>query len=215
MKKGESMEKEKIIKAVESYIQGEKSAKQLSEELNVRRSTIQLWVRKHHKHGTEWMLSRDRKVYTESLKYAAAHDYMSAILDLDDNSIVSYVLGRFNNNALVFKTFDKAITANPDAKPLFHSDRGFQYTNRIFSKKLDDIGAVQRMSRVGRCIDNGPMEGFWGCIKSEMFYLESFFTFDQLEKAVDNYIVFYNTKRFQKKLKNLAPFEFRCQAFGS
>ena len=86
--------------------------------------------------------------------------YLSAILDLGDNSIVSYVLGHSNNNQLVFDTFDLAIKNNHKAKPLFHSDRGFQYTNKIFKLKLDSISATQSMSRVGRCIDNGPMEGF-------------------------------------------------------
>ena len=52
--------------------------------------------------------------------------YLSAILDLGDNSIVSYVLGKSNNNKLVFDTLDKAIESNPTATPLFHSDRGFQ-----------------------------------------------------------------------------------------
>ena len=57
--------------------------------------------------------------------------YLSAILDLGDNSIISYVLGKSNNNKLVFDTLDKAIEANPTATPLFHSDRGFQYTCNI------------------------------------------------------------------------------------
>ena len=65
--------------------------------------------------------------------------YLSAILDLGDNSIVSYVLGHSNNNPLVFDTLDKAIATNPTAKPIFHSDRGFQYTNRTFKSKLDKI----------------------------------------------------------------------------
>lgn len=52
--------------------------------------------------------------------------YLSAILDLGDNSIVSYVLSNSNNNKLVFDTLDKAIESNPTATPLFHSDRGFQ-----------------------------------------------------------------------------------------
>ena len=137
--------------------------------------------------------------------------YLSAILDLGDKSIVSYVLGHSNNNALVFRTFDMAVSSNPDAKPIFHSDRGFQYTSKIFRTKLNNIGAVQSMSRVGRCIDNGPMEGFWGTIKSEMFYLDKFHTYEQLKQAVDVYIDFYNTKRMQKNLKNLTPFEFRNQ----
>lgn len=137
--------------------------------------------------------------------------YLSAILDLHDRSIVSYVLGHSNNNKLVFDTFNQAIVANPNAHPLFHSDRGFQYTSIIFKKKLDDIGAIQSMSRVSRCIDNGPMEGFWGIIKSEMYYLRKFHNFNELKQAVDNYISFYNTNRLQEKLNGLTPMEYRNQ----
>jgi len=137
--------------------------------------------------------------------------YLSAILDLNDKSIVSYLLGHSNNNQLVFETFDKAVSANSDAKPLFHSDRGFQYTTRQFKSKLDSIGAIQSMSRVSRCIDNGPMEGFWGIIKSEMYYLQKFNTYEELKVAIDEYINFYNTKRLQKNLKGLTPIEYRNQ----
>lgn len=135
--------------------------------------------------------------------------YLSAILDLADNSIVSYVLGKANNNKLVFETLDKAIEINPTAKPLFHSDRGFQYTSKNFKNKLDKIDAVQSMSRVGRCIDNGPMEAFWGTLKVEMYYLQKFSDFEELEQAIIKYIEFYNTKRLQKKLKGMAPTEYR------
>jgi transposase InsO family protein len=138
--------------------------------------------------------------------------HLSAILDLHDNTIVSYVLGHSNNNPLVFETFSKAVAANPDASPLFHSDRGFQYTSKIFKRKLDDIGAIQSMSRAGRCIDNGPMEGFWGIIKSEMYYLKQFHHFDELQLAIDRYIDFYNTRRLQGKLKALSPIEYRNQS---
>ena len=51
---------------------------------------------------------------------------------------------------LVFKTFDKAVKANPDAHPLLHSDRGFQYTNRTFHHKLVQAGMTQSMSRVAQ-----------------------------------------------------------------
>ena len=141
--------------------------------------------------------------------------YLSAVLDLYDNSIVTYLLGRSNNNMLVFQTFDQAVAANPEASPLFHSDRGFQYTSKLFKKKLDDIEATQSMSRVSRCIDNGPMEGFWGIIKSEMYYLRKFKDFDQLQEAIDKYMVFYNTRRLQEKLKGLAPMEYRNQTLAA
>jgi len=135
--------------------------------------------------------------------------YLSAILDLGDNSVVSYVLSKFNNNKLVFDTLDKAIEDNPTATPLFHSDRGFQYTSKTFKTKLNAISAIQSMSRVGRCSDNGPMEAFWGTLKSEMYYLRRFSNFEDLEQAIDEYIEFYNTKRLQKKLKGMAPLEYR------
>ena len=138
--------------------------------------------------------------------------YLSAILDLGDRSIVSYVLGHRNDNNLVFSTFDSAIESNPEASPLFHSDRGFQYTNSVFRAKLDRSGCMQSMSRVSRCIDNGPMEGFWGILKSEMYYLKKFHTFDELKRAIDEYIHFYNYERYQVKLNGLAPIEFRNQA---
>ncbi|MCD8198524.1 MAG: hypothetical protein LUE24_15415 [Lachnospiraceae bacterium] len=49
----------------------------------------------------------------------------------------------------MFKTFDKAVKENPGAHPLFHSDRGFQYTNRTFHTKLENAGMTQSMSRRG------------------------------------------------------------------
>lgn len=59
-----------------------------------------------------------------------------AILDLYDRRIVSYIIRDRNGNPLVFDTLDAAIAVNSDAHPLFHSDRGFQYTNRVFYNKL-------------------------------------------------------------------------------
>ena len=76
---------------------------------------------------------------------------------------------------------------------------------------MDKVSAIQSMSRIGRCIDNGPIEGFWGIIKSEMYYLRKFDNFDELKLAIDNYIEFYNNRRFQKRLKDLSPIEYRTQ----
>ena len=50
----------------------------------------------------------------------------------------------------MFKTFDKAVAANPDAMPLFHSDRGFQYTSKVFKMKLQKQGMTQSIKYPGR-----------------------------------------------------------------
>lgn len=138
--------------------------------------------------------------------------YLSAILDLYDRSIISYVLSHRNDNPLVFKTLDLAIAKNPLVKGLLHSDRGYQYTSRAFKAKLDLQGIQASMSRVGKCIDNGPMEGFWGILKSESYYLKKFETYEELELDIKRYIKFYNTKRLQKKLNSLSPSKYRSQA---
>ncbi|MGX6446437.1 IS3 family transposase, partial [Neobacillus sp. K501] len=147
------------------------------------------------------------------MKYGASQKaYLSAILDVYDGSIVSYVLGNSNNNPLVFKTFDLALEVNPGAKPLFHSDRGFQYTSPAFKRKIDKAEMVQSMSRVGRCIDNGPMEAFWGTLKSEKYYLNKYITFEELKQDIEEYIQFYNHERLQKRLNGLSPLEYRANA---
>ena len=133
--------------------------------------------------------------------------YLSAILDLYDRRIVSFIIGDSNNNALVFDTFDEAVKANPDAHPLFHSDRGFQYTNRNFHSKLENAGMIQSMSSVAKCIDNGPMEGFWGILKRERYYGKRFTNKASLVKMIENYIDYYNNKRLQRNLGVLTPME--------
>ncbi|WP_093426702.1 DDE-type integrase/transposase/recombinase [Hathewaya proteolytica] len=62
--------------------------------------------------------------------------YLSTIIDLYNRYPVSHVINCRNDNPLVFKAFDKAIAANPVAKSLFHSDRGFQYTSKVFQRGL-------------------------------------------------------------------------------
>jgi len=138
--------------------------------------------------------------------------YLSPILDLYDKSIIEYKLSFRNNNMLVFKMFDNAIKKFPNAKPIFHSDRGYQYTSNVFKKKIENAEMIQSMSRVGKCIDNGPMEGFFGSLKSEMFYEKKFQSLEELKIKIIEYIDFYNNNRFQKNLKCLTPNEFRNQA---
>lgn len=135
--------------------------------------------------------------------------YLSAILDLKDKGIVSFAMGRSNNVQLVFDTFDLAVSKYPDARPMFHSDRGFQYTTKQFKTRLDKAGMKQSMSRVGCCIDNGPMEGFWGILKCEMYYLGNFKDYDSLAAAIEKYIHFYNYERRQRRLNKLAPMTYR------
>ena len=81
--------------------------------------------------------------------------------------------------------------------------------NRSNSTVIILDNSITGMSRVGRCIDNGPMEGFWGILKVEMYYPHRFNDYESLKKAIEDYIWYYNNNRFQEKLHCLAPIEFR------
>lgn len=134
--------------------------------------------------------------------------YLSAILDLYDRRIVAFKLSNHNDISLVMSVFDESVRQEPGAHPLFHSDRGFQYTSREFRARLKKAGMKQSMSRVARCIDNGPMEGFWGILKREMYYNRKFTDRDMLVKAISEYMDYYNNRRLQRRLSVMTPLAY-------
>ena len=138
--------------------------------------------------------------------------YLSTIIDLYDRYPISYVMSHHNNNRLVFETFDKAIEINPNAHPLFHSDAGYQYTSPVFVKKLENQKMEQSMSRIGKCIDNGPMEGFWGILKSEMYQGKHYNAKEELIEAIEKWIEYYTFERLQRRYGVQTPYEVRTAA---
>lgn len=97
--------------------------------------------------------------------------YISPILDLYDNYPIALEVSERNDAILVNRTLEAAHLAYPGATPLFHSDRGFAYTRSVFKAQLEKYGMTQSMSRVSRCIDNGPCESFQGRFKDILFVL--------------------------------------------
>lgn len=126
--------------------------------------------------------------------------YLSAILDYGTNKIVAFQLSKHNNNALVRDTVTQIKDQILPNKTLFHSDRGFQYTSNGFKHFVNEQQLIQSMSRVGKCIDNGPMENFWGIIKEEMYRLKTYESFEELASDIKYYIAFYNTRRVTLKM---------------
>lgn len=138
--------------------------------------------------------------------------YLSAIKDLYDGSIVAYHVSHHNDNPLVMENLRKAMKANPGATPLIHSDRGSQYTSREYRMKTTQYQMTRSMSRVGKCIDNAPIESFFGHFKTECYDLKKYKSFEELVADIDTYIHFYNHERFQERNNGLAPLEMRNKA---
>lgn len=130
--------------------------------------------------------------------------YISPVIDLADRYPVAIYVSERNDTNLTNQVLQKAHDAYPDAKPIYHSDRGFQYTRAVFKTQLEEYGYTQSMSRVARCIDNGPCEQFQGQLKEilQVLYPDIRAKEELIEavyKAADYYINFYPQRRFNGK----------------
>lgn len=138
--------------------------------------------------------------------------YLSPVIDLFDTGVVSYSMSTSPNLALTNESLTRACQGlRPGQAPLVHTDQGFQYQHVSWAAILDKHGATPSMSRKGNCWDNAMAENFFGQLKSEMFYLQKFDSIEDLKKAIDEYIHWYNYERISSRLGGLAPMEYRSK----
>ncbi|WDH85107.1 IS3 family transposase [Paenibacillus urinalis] len=135
--------------------------------------------------------------------------YLSAIQDLYNNEVVAWRLSERNDLLLVTKTVDMLCEKTDLTGVLLHSDQGFQYTSKPFNSKLTKLGIVGSHSRRGNCFDNACIESFFSHLKTEKIYLTHLESVSDLEQAIQEYVSFYNHERFQKKLNDRSPVEYR------
>ncbi|MDD2627619.1 MAG: IS3 family transposase [Clostridia bacterium] len=136
-------------------------------------------------------------------------EYLCAIKDLFDKSIVSYYQSNRNDNILVLTTVKMAIEQNNVSNLTIHSDQGHQFTSIEYKKLLKDNGINHSVSYKGSCADNVPIESFFSTLKSECIYLNKQFDREQSKQLVKDFIKYYNNDRLQVQLKELTPFEYR------
>jgi len=138
--------------------------------------------------------------------------YLSPILDMYSNEIISYDLSLHPTLDQVTRMLKKAFKKFPNTQGLiFHSDQGWQYQHPLYRQLLKEKGIIQSMSRKGNCYDNSVMETFFGRLKNEMFYgyEKTFDSFNDFKKAIDSYIRYYNYERIQSKTKWMPPVIYR------
>ena len=131
---------------------------------------------------------------------------------IDFNKVISYNTSKLPNLEQINDMLNKAFDGNDNLYGLiFHSDQGWQYQHQSYQQRLKNKGIKQSMSGKGNSMDNGMMENFFGLLKTEMFYdqEDSYKTLDDLIKAIDDYIYYYNYDRIKVKLKGLSPVKYR------
>ena len=213
--------KELKLELVKKHLEDGISYWKLGKEYGIEASIIRRWGHKYETFGEDGLEKQNADLcnYSAEFKKKIVLEYLGGDITSQDlaakykihaPSTVRTWIKQYNN-PLVFDTFDKAVAANPGATPLLHSDRGYQYTSKAFRRRILAAGMTQSMSRVARCIDNGPMERFWGLMKREMYYGKKYKTKEELMLAIEKYIDYYTNKRVQRNLGVLTPLEFHEQ----
>lgn len=186
-----------------------------------RKNPYKMIMKKSLEHRTfENQLNRNfkqnvpHKVFSANITYIPFNHrmaYLSAIKDLASKEIVAWYLSKHLGMEIVMDTMEnmknnKNITSLEES--LIHSDQGFHYTNPIYIKIVNDLKMIQSMSRKGNCIDNAPIESFFGHLKDDVDY-KSCKTFEELNLIINEYMGYYNNKRHQWGIKKMTPVEYR------
>lgn len=139
--------------------------------------------------------------------------YLSPIMDLFNAEIVSFHLDTSPTIDFTNKSLKDAVKRLPAKHKLtVHTDQGFHYQHKSWVNILQENNIKQSMSRRGNCLDNAPMENFFGLLKQEIFYGVTFNSIDALAKEIRRYIYWYNNYRIKEKLNGLSPIEYRLKA---
>lgn len=133
--------------------------------------------------------------------------YLFAMKNPLTREIVGFDVSSRPSVALVTDTVEAFLKAVPEPF-MFHSDQGVHFTCEEYRKVLRRWNVVQSMSRKGNCLDNAPIESFFGHLKDEFEYKDCL-SIKDLKRRLKIYMQYYNNKRPQWGLKQKTPAETR------
>lgn len=153
------------------------------------------------------------KIFCTDITYMPFNNrfaYLSAVKDIATGEVVAWHLLPHITMPLVLKTLEKL---KPYQDAMIHSDQGFHYTNPEYIQKVKALEMIQSMSRKGNCIDNAPVESFFGHLKDDIDY-KNCKTFEEIYQLIENYIKYYNNERAQWSRNKMTPVEYRDHLFA-
>ena len=158
------------------------------------------------------------KVYSTDISYlfykGGQRAYLCATKDLATKEIVAFNISNKLDYYATYGEFEKFLRNKNCKNLIIHSDQGWHYTHPLYVNKLKELGVTQSMSRKGNCLDNAPIESFFGHMKDEID-LKSCQTFEEVKSKVENYIYYYNNERYQWNLNKMTPAQRRCHLLNS
>lgn len=151
-----------------------------------------------------------RKLATDVTEFSQpwGKAYLSPVMDMYNNEIVAWSVSERPDMAQVDEMM-AMLEPRLDGPALLHSDQGWQYQQKSYQLKLASLGIEQSMSRKATCLDNACMEGFFGHMKDEFYRGRRFESFEAFKAELEEYIDYWNTRRYQVGLKGMTPVQYR------
>jgi len=138
--------------------------------------------------------------------------YLSPLVDCFDGMAVSWTIGTSPNAELVNTMLDGGIAClRPEEHPIVHTDRGCHYRWPGWISRMEAADLTRSMSKKGCSPDNAACEGFFGIVKSEMFYTRSWdgVSVEEFVTELDSYIRWSNVERIKLSLGGKSPIAYR------
>jgi len=215
-----------VIEQSEGLILNRKKIARIKKKYNLqtiirRRNKYKAFAKKKHEHevfpnilARNFRQKRPDAVYSTDItqiNYGHKKAYVAAVKDLCTNEIVGKSISNRIDIQLTNSAIDKALrklTKEKRKRLMIHSDQGFHFTHFSYRQKLKDNGVTQSMSRRGNCIDNAPIESFFGHLK-DLLDLDNCKNITDIKKEVTKQINYYNHRRPQLRLKKMPPSKYR------
>ena len=151
------------------------------------------------------------------IKIAGGMVYMAAIIDWHSKAVLSHRISNTMDSQLVMSVLNEALEKYPHPE-IFNTDQGSQYTSEVHTQKLKKLGITISMHPKGiwslrsgrgrgRATDNICIERFWRSAKCERIYLNAYQSIGELITDMDDYIEFYNHRRFHQTLDYKKPMD--------
>jgi len=152
-------------------------------------------------------ITRANQVWSTDITYVKINGgmvYLAAIIDWHSKAVLSHKVSNTMDSALVMDVLEQALS-HYGTPEIFNTDQGSQYTSEIHTKRLKKKGITISMDGKGRATDNICIERFWRSAKCERIYLNEYDSIASLQEDINDYIDFYNHRRFHETLDYRKP----------
>ena len=136
--------------------------------------------------------------------------YLSLVTDYYTKEIIGWCVGETLEAKFAIEALNMALKRlgdNPVPDLIHHSDRGVQYASYDYTGILKKHGIKISMTECGDPKDNAVAERVNGIIKNELLMGMSFFSIEEIRRALKLAIDFYNNERPHMSLDWKTPAE--------